>query len=507
MESKSGDRRRSSAALRAALMSGLATVFMASLAGPASAQFGGLFGSPTASNPRATQAWINRHRSYARRWQQQTAEPAKPKAQVAPEKPQKPLTIVISIKNQKASLYGNGKLIETSIISTGTPGYDTPQGVFSVIEKDRHHRSNIYSGAPMPYMQRITWSGVALHQGFVTGRPASHGCIRLPQAFAARLWELTDLGVRVIVAPDDVHPVSISHERLFAMKPKPAPQPVAALQPDPVPTAKIRLATNAERSDTQPVAEAAPIVETHATLAAPAAPEATAEADPLAEGRALTDLIRAEVQPQQAPSEPTMEPAQQAATEPVKEPTKEQAKEVAKEATVEPEPVAAFGKPGNLDKLKLGATGKEYPSRPGTVTVFISRSAGKLYVRKGFWPVFETPVKIAQPDVPFGTHVFTALEPKSATELHWNVVSMPNEVKRGSAMPLTRGERRLGAVAGVRETVRPANPADVLSRISIPDEAVDRISEMMSPGASLIVSDMGVSNETNRGTDFIVQIR
>ena len=66
---------------------------------------------------------------------------------------------------------------------------------------------------------------------------------------------------------------------------------------------------------------------------------------------------------------------------------------------------------GNLDKLRLGATGKEYPSRPGAITVFISRTTGKLYVRKGFWPVFETTVKIAQPDVPFGTHVFTALEP------------------------------------------------------------------------------------------------
>ena len=470
MTSKSGDNRRSAAVLRAALMSGLATVLMAGLAGPASAYQSSLFGGVFASNPRVTQAPIKykRKRAYSRRYQNQAGEPAKAKVTV-PEKPQGPYTLVISIKNQRVSLYGNGKLVETSIISTGTPGHDTPQGVFSVIEKDRHHRSNIYSAAPMPYMQRITWSGVALHEGFVTGRPASHGCIRLPQAFAARLWEITQLGARVIVAPDDATPVSISHERLFAMKAKPAVPPMAALQPDPVPTAKIRLATNAEMTDTTPVAEL----------------EATAVPDPLAEGRALTDMIRAEQQP------------------------KEQVKEQAREVVTEPAPAAdiAVAKPGNLDKLKLATTGKEYPSRPGPISVFVSRATGKLYVRKGFWPVFETPVKITQPETPFGTHVFTALEPKNDTELRWNVVSMPNEIKR-TPQSLTPAQRKLGVVAAVREHVHPANPADVLSRISIPDAALERISELMTPGASLIVSDMGMSGETvNRGTDFIILTR
>src|ERR1043166_5383274 len=258
MRNEFGAERRSSAVLRAALMSGFATALIAGLSEPAAAYW--LFGDPWASTPRFTQGApsYKRKRAYPRYWQQQqTTDPAKAKPQVVHEKPQDPLTLVISIKSQKVSLYGNGKLIETSIISTGTPGHDTPLGVFSVIEKDRHHRSNIYSNAPMPYMQRITWSGVALHEGFVTGRPASHGCIRLPQAFAARLWEITQLGVRVVVAPDDVAPVSIAHDRLFAMKPKPALPPVATLQPDPVPTAKIRLATNAERTDTATVAETA----------------------------------------------------------------------------------------------------------------------------------------------------------------------------------------------------------------------------------------------------------
>jgi len=485
MKNNSGGERRSGAVLRAVLMSGLATALLAGLPDPAAAY--SLFGDAWA-NPRVTQGapGQKRQRPYSRRWQQ-PAEPAKAKAQVAPEKPENPLTLVISIKSQKVSLYGNGKLIETSIISTGTPGHDTPQGVFSVIEKDRHHRSNIYSGAPMPYMHRITWSGVALHEGFVTGRPASHGCIRLPHAFAARLWEITQLGVRVVIAPDDVAPVSIAHDRLFAMKPKVAPAPMAELQPDPVPTAKIRLATNAEMTDTPTVPAAL-----EAQPAQPA-PEAAADADPIAEGRALTDLIRAEVQPQQAVSAP------------VKEQAKEAVKDVAKEVAVAPEPTIAFGKPGNLDKLKLATAGKEYPSRPGAITVFISRSLGKLYVRKGFWPVFETPVKIAQPDVPFGTHVFTALAPKNNTELHWNVVSVPNEIKKQPQT--TPAQRRLGVVAAVREHVQPANPADVLNRISIPDDALNRISELMTPGASLVISDMGISHETNRGTDFVILTR
>src|SRR5262249_50100913 len=101
-----------------------------------------------------------------------------------------------------------------SIVSTGVPGYPTPTGVFTILEKDRWHRSNIYSGAPMPFMQRITWTGVALHEGFVTGHPASHGCIRLPGAFARPLFGITNVGQRVIVAAEDIFPVDIVHARL-----------------------------------------------------------------------------------------------------------------------------------------------------------------------------------------------------------------------------------------------------------------------------------------------------
>ena len=91
---------------------------------------------------------------------------------------------MISIKSQRVAVYSDGILAAKSNVSTGVPEHPTPTGVFSVIQKNRHHRSNIYSGAPMPFMQRITWSGIALHQGDLPGRPASHGCIRLSQDFA-----------------------------------------------------------------------------------------------------------------------------------------------------------------------------------------------------------------------------------------------------------------------------------------------------------------------------------
>jgi len=135
----------------------------------------------------------------------------------APEKaPEGPLQVIISIKQQRLTLYANGQPIAHSPVSTGVPGHPTPMGVFSVIEKQIYHESNLYSSAPMPYMQRITWSGVAMHQGVVPGHPASHGCIRLPREFAQRMWRVTKVGARVIIAQDEPHIADIASPHLFA---------------------------------------------------------------------------------------------------------------------------------------------------------------------------------------------------------------------------------------------------------------------------------------------------
>jgi lipoprotein-anchoring transpeptidase ErfK/SrfK len=161
---------------------------------------------------------------------------------VAPEKesakPQGPLIIAISIDKQKLRIYDANGFFAESPISTGMKGHPTPMGVFSVIQKQKLHHSNIYSGAPMPYMQRITWSGVAIHAGVLPGYPASHGCIRMPMAFAVKMWNWTKMGARVVVVPGELTPENFSHPLLATQKV--VPQPVAASEPpaDAAPAAK-----------------------------------------------------------------------------------------------------------------------------------------------------------------------------------------------------------------------------------------------------------------------------
>src|SRR3979490_72740 len=144
-------------------------------------------------------------------------------------KPQGPLIIAISIQKQNLKIYDAKGFFAETPISTGMPGHPTPMGVFSVIQKHKLHHSNIYSGAPMPYMRRITWSGVAMHAGVLPGYPASHGCIRMPVAFAVKMWGWTKMGARVIVTPGELTPSSFSHPLLVAQKI--TPQPAVADEP------------------------------------------------------------------------------------------------------------------------------------------------------------------------------------------------------------------------------------------------------------------------------------
>ncbi|MGJ4956196.1 L,D-transpeptidase family protein [Bradyrhizobium sp. HKCCYLRH2015] len=152
-------------------------------------------------------------------------------------KPQGPVTIAVSINKQQLKVYDANGLFAEAPVSTGMKGHSTPMGVFSVIQKQKFHRSNIYSGAPMPFMQRITWSGVALHAGVLPGYPASHGCIRMPPSFATRFYGWTRMGSRVLVTPNEVAPASFSHPMLAALK---APQPSASVQPDATAPAAIK---------------------------------------------------------------------------------------------------------------------------------------------------------------------------------------------------------------------------------------------------------------------------
>jgi hypothetical protein len=254
----------------------------------------------------------------------------------------------------------------------------------------------------MPYMQRITWSGIALHAGVVPGHPASHGCIRLKNDFAIRLWHLTKRGTRVIVAHDDVQPVEITNPHLFQPK---------AVSGSP----EFQAATGAGKSTLVSEAET---------------PEATSL---------------------QVPSS------------------------------------APAG----------GAPKKMVP-----ISVFVSRKLSKLFVRQGFSPLFDVAVKIENPEEPLGTHVFTAMEFQSeGAAIRWTVVSIPDEFPRIEG---ATKEREAPVKQTVLSVPSPDKANAVLNRIEIPQDTVERISELLTPASSLIISDNGFSHETGKDTDFIV---
>ena len=117
----------------------------------------------------------------------------------ASTEPTEPLRLVVSLSEQRIDVYRGNAVVDSSPVSTGMQGYSTPAGVYSILEKRKWHRSNLYSAAPMPFMQRLTWSGIALHAGRLPGYPASHGCIRLSEEFARKLFGETSIGVDVVI--------------------------------------------------------------------------------------------------------------------------------------------------------------------------------------------------------------------------------------------------------------------------------------------------------------------
>jgi hypothetical protein len=125
--------------------------------------------------------------------------------------PTGPILIIVSIPDQLCHVYRNGIRVGASTCSTGKRGHATPTGVFSILQKDKHHRSSTYNNAPMPNMNRLTWSGIALHAGNLPGYPASHGCVRLPLAFSEMLFGITRLGMTVVIADERSYPESVVH--------------------------------------------------------------------------------------------------------------------------------------------------------------------------------------------------------------------------------------------------------------------------------------------------------
>lgn len=148
----------------------------------------------------------------------------------APEiAPEGPTLIIINLKSQRAVLYRNGVPIGASTVSTGRPGYQTPTGVFTILQKQVEHYSSTYDNAPMPYMQRLTWRGIALHAGQLPGYPASHGCIRLPLGFAKLLYGTTRVGMTVVITDQPTTPRLAAPPDIAQSSPVTSPAPAGPM--------------------------------------------------------------------------------------------------------------------------------------------------------------------------------------------------------------------------------------------------------------------------------------
>ena len=511
-----------SRALRRALVPGVASALLMGPGNSANAAPRGAFFSPYGwygyfSYPADVRS--RRQRVAPRR------ERAEPNKEVGfGEMPKGPLQIVVSIDHQRVTLFSNGVRVAQGPVSTGVPGHPTPMGVFSVIEKDRYHRSNLYSNAPMPFMQRITWSGVALHEGVLPGYPASHGCIRMSRDFAQKLWPTTQLGARVVIARGELAPVDFEHPKLFVPKPKPEPQVAGnetttdgrvveqiAVVPATTPGARddatpARAATdeggNAERAtpSSQPMKAAADVKV--------AASIGSAEAsDPTPKVMAAEESWRpAAAAAPLAPAEPGDTSAQPRSNSPA---TPAEVTPI----TGEPRPpeVAPAGSDGikpapTIDPVKPNAprlrSADQPAKRSGQVAVFVSRKEKKIFVRQGFVPLFDVPVVIEEADQPLGTHVLTAME-VTDKGMRWNLMTIPTDPS-APAEQRERGKKPKEPSRPAVQLKSPSTAAEALDRIQMPQDAVDRISELLIPGSSLLISDEGLGRETGRYTEFIV---
>ncbi|MEZ2144538.1 L,D-transpeptidase [Bradyrhizobium sp. DN5] len=398
---------------------------------------------------------------------------------VAPRVAGEPIMAIVSIKGQQVTFYDADGWILRAPVSTGTTGRETPAGVFAVIEKDKDHHSTMYDDAWMPNMQRITWNGIALHGGPLPGYAASHGCVRMPFGFAENLFEKTYIGMRVIISPDDAVPTEFSHPSLFM----PKREAMAA-----APSRADKLSVEAEEAT-----RAADEAKKAASAAAKEAASLPAALRKLDQQKARADaelafadksLTNAKTDQARAKAE---ELKQKAATKAADAATQ---LEAAKEAAQPKRDAAAATK----EAAKAAATKKADAVKAATdaklalepVSVYISRATQKLYVRRnthkpapdGGGEVFDTsievPVTIRNPDLPLGTHIFTAMA-KTDTGLRWSVVTIEN------------GD-------GAR---------NALDRITIPQEVLDRIAPTALPRSSIIISDEPLSSETNYRTEFV----
>jgi hypothetical protein len=492
--------------------------------------------------------------------------------------------IVVSLNSQRLSVYDGMRKVAETPVSTGQSGHPTPTGIFNIIQKNKVHFSNLYNDAPMPFMQRITWSGVALHAGHLPGYRASHGCIRMPHGFASQLFGQTRIGARVVIAHDDVAPQPFAHPALFKPLPpgdQPLSAPIASRSsefqvsmllgvsaasaaaglatqgPVSVRTRKIvaaeRAAEIANQRSVLDLAEARHREQVERTVAAnrladdarAAARRVRQEADDINRAIERTERAKAGVEAQLATlirrngaattdagasekllsTEDELEARilalvheidalkldleDQAVHTPRVTAAAEAAEAVRTDAVRELQSRNAQMREA---KDQLTALERAHAKRELPASIFISRKTGKIHVRQGFEPIFEAPVEIDTPEAPFGTHILTAMSyTEGEVALNWSVLTIPDA--GGTVDPAARPARRArGQVAkgepppAPRRTF-PMTAAQTLERLRLSPEAAERIAEIIKPGSSVVLSDLPISNETGKGTDFIVLTR
>ena len=530
---------------------------------PAAAQqgFGNIFGYDTQQRPRRRSARRSREPAGEEKaTQTDTAEStAKKGKEEAKKEPSGPIYAVISLGDQHISVYEGTERIARSRVSTGQSGHATPPGVYSVIGRERYHHSNIYSGAPMPWMQRITWSGVAMHAGVVPGYPASHGCIRLPYSFAPQMWNLTHMGSRVIIARRDTTPAAISHPFLPLPKMQIAPSTLAAAEKPAGGNVELAsLSTPATTAAVAPQAtkplnpiEYAAALKERATADKAAAEKSMQEALAAAQAagaearQAVDDMRKAQADvaaveaklaeldaapapaadqaqtPSQAPAQAPDPAAEKAAAEAaatartvlVSEQLRANAAlEAATKREAAKSPAAFAAVEVYKDAVAASETAaetlKQANRRQQPVSVLVSREEGRIFIRQDWQEVYEAPVTIRDPDRPLGTHVYiaTGTEPDGSA-VRWSAVSMPPEGARAETRR-GRGKGKSDEEQAAPETpAAPETAAGALDRIEWPEGVRERVSELLWTGASLTVSDHPRSGEMSEYSDFIVKTR
>ena len=404
-----------------------------------------------------------------------------------------PIMAIVSLRNQRITVYDANGWILQAPVSSGQKGRETPAGIFSIIQKEAEHYSNLYDDAYMPHMQRITWSGIALHGGPLPGYPASHGCVRMPYEFAERLFGATRLGMRVIVAPSDVAPVEIAYPALF--RPKPGADAVAA-------------ARAAGAADATRKADQARLAATTASREATRAMMPVRAAENL-KLKSAAQLAAAERAVASAGSAEAREHAEDAKAKAVARAAEVEAQWVAAKAEMQTKvdavaPAREAAVAAETARVLAAEAAREAAHALEPVSVFISRKTQRLYVRQAFQSVLESPVTIRDADRPIGTHVFTAMERTgSDVDMRWSVVSLDGGHRDDVVEPRGPARGPLGRDVEPMST-DPRGAKEALDRIAIPQDTLDRIAGMASPRSSLIISDEALSSETGKGTEFVV---